>query len=100
MDGSRNLTDDPRVQGTPRWRKAAVFAAEPEAELARQQLETARIPVILMSDRTGIFGPGFVGSSHLGITVVVPADLLEEARELIQDLIDGFGGSIPTDPRV
>jgi hypothetical protein len=92
--GSGNLTGDRAVGGEPHWRKAAVFAAEPGAELARQQLEAAGIPVAVLSDRTGIFGPGFAGASHLGVTVLVPADRLEEARDLLEDFLESFDGEL------
>lgn len=100
MVGPGNLTDEHAVGGSPRWRKAAIFAAEPEAELARQQLEAEGIPVAVLNDQTGVFGPGFAGSSHFGVTVLVPADLLEEARELLEDLVDAFGGTIPSNPEL
>lgn len=79
------------------WRKAVIFAGEPAAELARQQLEGAGIPVAVLNDRTGVFGPGFAGSSHLGVTVLVPADRIDEAREILEDLVDAFGGEMPRD---
>jgi len=95
MVDSGKLTDSRTARGTPGWRKAAIFAAEPGAELARQQLEAAGIPVALINDRTGIFGPGFAGASHLGVTVLVPSDRLEEARELLEDFLENFGGEMP-----
>lgn len=94
MVGPGKLTGNRAAQGTPHWRKAAVFAAEPGAELARQHLESEGIPVALLNDRTGIFGPGFAGASHLGVTVLVPADRLEEARELLRDYLENFGGEM------
>jgi hypothetical protein len=95
MDRTRNLTRSPAVGETPRWTKAAVFAAATEAELARQQLQAEGIPVALLNDQTGIFGPGFAGPSALGVTVLVPEESLREARELIADLIEAFGGETP-----
>jgi len=95
MDRTRDLTRSPAVGESPRWTKAAVFAAAPEAELARQQLEAEGIPVALLNDQTGIFGPGFAGPSALGVTVMVPAELVHEARELIADLIEAFSGETP-----
>lgn len=81
--------------GAARWGKVAIFAAQPEAELARQQLEASDIPVAVLNDGTGIFGPGFSGRSHLGVTLLVPVDLVEEARELLEDFLDAFGAEIP-----
>ncbi len=95
MVGPGKLKGDPAVGGVPHWRKAAVFPAEPTAELARQQLEAAGIPVAVLNDQTGIFGPGFAGASHLGVTVLVPADRLQEARELLEDFVESFGGAMP-----
>ena len=95
MVGPGNLTGDRAVDGTPHWRKVAVFPAEPGAEMARQLLETAGIPVAVLNDRTGIFGPGFAGASHLGVTVLVPGDRLEEAIELLEDVIESFDGATP-----
>lgn len=98
MVGPGDLTDDRVVHDAPHWRRAAVFPAEAPAEIARQLLEGAGIPVAVLNDRTGIFGPGFAGASHLGITVMVPADRLEEAVELLEDVLDNFGGTAPDAP--
>jgi len=98
MDRAGDLKHRAMIGGTPRWGKAAVFAAATEAELARQQLETAGIAVALLNDQTGIFGPGFAGPSALGVTVMVPEGDVAEARELIADLVEAFGHSIPRDP--
>lgn len=95
MDRTRDLTRSPAVGDPPRWTKAAVFAAALEAELARQQLHAEGIPVALLNHQTGIFGPGFAGPSALGITVLVPEERVREARELIADLIEAFGGETP-----
>jgi hypothetical protein len=75
------------------WAKVASFKAPYEAELARQQLEAEDIPAIVQGDLTGIFGPGYMGPSPLGVAVLVPSDRLREARELIADFVEAFGGS-------
>jgi len=79
--------------GVIRWAKVASFKARYEAELAGQQLEAEDIPVALLGDATGIFGPGFMGATPLGVTVLVPSDRVEESRELIADLLEAFGGT-------
>ncbi len=79
------------------WAKAASFKASYEADLARQALEAEGIPVAVLGDATGIFGPGFMGPTTRGNTVLVPSDRVEEARELIADLVDAFGGGIGED---
>ena len=95
MDGPGELKPPPSVGGSPTWEPAAVFAAATGAELARQQLEAEGIPVALLSDRTGIFGPGFVGPSAQAITLMVPSGMVDEALEIIDDILEAFGGSVP-----
>ncbi len=74
------------------WEQVASFAAQYEADLARQILENEDIPVYVRGPEVGIFGPGFSGPSPLGTAVFVPSDRTEEARDLLADLIRGFGG--------
>lgn len=92
MDASRKLKQGSSVEDPPKWEKVAVFAALPEAEFAQQLLEAEGIPAAVLQDRTGIFGPGFSGASALGVTVLVPAGLTEEAREILADTLEAFGG--------
>lgn len=80
--------------GEIRWAKAASFKARYEAEFALQQLEAEEIPVALMGDATGIFGPGYMGATPRGVKLLVPSDRVEEARELIADLVEAFGGGL------
>lgn len=84
--------------GEIRWTKAASFKASYEADLARQTLEAEGIPVAVLGDVTGIFGPGYMGPTTRGNTVLVPSDRLDEARELIADLVEAFGGGGGEDP--
>jgi hypothetical protein len=65
------------------WRPVASYGALFEAELPRQHLENAEIPVLLKGVEAGIWGPGFAGPTSRGITLLVPEDRLEEARELL-----------------
>jgi hypothetical protein len=86
---------DPETEagtGDIRWAKAASFKASYEADLARQALEAEGIPVAVVGDATGIFGPGYMGPTTRGNTVLVPSDRLNESRELIADLVEAFGG--------
>jgi hypothetical protein len=83
--------------GDIRWAKAASFKASYEADLARQALEAEGIPVAVLGDVTGIFGPGYMGPTTRGNTVLVPSDRLDEARELIADLVEAFGGGTGED---
>jgi hypothetical protein len=85
-------TDLRTATSVPSWERVALFGAALEAEMARQQLEEAGIPALIQNPSTGLFGPGFAGRSALGVTLLVPSDRVEEARELIEDLVDAFGG--------
>jgi hypothetical protein len=66
------------------WVPAATYPAVYQAEMAAAQLEQAGIPTIVRGSHIGIFGPGFAGTTPHGVTLMVPADQLEEARELIE----------------
>lgn len=86
---------DPADRGPERnWQKLAVFAAAYGAEMARQRLEAEDIPVAVLNDNTGIFGPGFMGASAIGVTVLVASDRYDEARELVEDLVETFDGEV------
>jgi hypothetical protein len=66
------------------WRVVATFASGFEADLAIALLDAAEIPAIRdNNDSVGIFGPGFQGASSRGVKVRVPADALEDAREIL-----------------
>ena len=68
----------------PGWARVAEFGAPPEADLAAGRLESAGIPVLVRGPETGIFGPGFAGTSPLGVSLYVPTDRLEDARQLLE----------------
>jgi hypothetical protein len=65
------------------WRPVASYAALFEADLPRQHLENAGIPVLVEGVEAGIWGPGFAGPTSRGIRLLVPEDRLEEAQELL-----------------
>lgn len=65
------------------WVPVAEYAALYESELPRQQLEAADIPVLVKGVEAGIWGPGFAGPTSRGITILVPEDRLDEARDLL-----------------
>ncbi|MEJ2215939.1 MAG: DUF2007 domain-containing protein [Gemmatimonadota bacterium] len=66
------------------WQKVAAFAAQYEADLAVARLEAAGIPVLVKGPTTGIFGPGQIGPTALGVAVFVPADQLRRAKEVLE----------------
>ena len=71
------------------WRVLATYASGFEADLAMAQLEAAEIPAVRdNNDSVGIFGPGFQGATARGVTVRVPAAVLEDARAAVT-LADG-----------
>jgi hypothetical protein len=71
------------------WEVLTTYASGFEADLAIALLEAANIPAVRDSnDTVGIFGPGFQGASAHGVTVLVPAAALADAR-LALNMDDG-----------
>lgn len=66
-----------------RWIPLAEYSTSYEAEFAAEILRDAGIPVLLSGPEIGIFGPGFAGPTSRGVTLLVPADALDDARELL-----------------
>jgi len=66
------------------WVPVATYGMVYEAEFARATLESAGIPALVQgTEHVAIFGPGWMGPSNRGITVMVPRECLEEAREVL-----------------
>ncbi len=66
------------------WVVLAEFGAPYEAEIAAGRLESVGIiSRIDHAGAVGIFGPGHGGTSIRGVTLYVPADRLDEAREAL-----------------
>lgn len=73
------------------WRAVATYASGFEADFAIARLEAAEIPAVRNSnDTVGIFGPGFQGATSHGVTVLVPAAALKDARAALK--VVGGGG--------
>lgn len=69
--------------------KVANFPSIIEAELAVSLLESAGIEAIALgNDTAGIFGAGFSGPSSRGADVLVRADRVDEAREVLSSEVD------------
>lgn len=66
-----------------RWIPVAEYGAGYEADLAESILRDAGIPVLVRGPEIGIFGPGFAGPTSRGVTILVPAEMLQQARELL-----------------
>ncbi|HET9441035.1 MAG TPA: DUF2007 domain-containing protein [Longimicrobiales bacterium] len=56
-----------------------------EAEMNAEFLRAAGIPAMLQGPQPGFFGPGFSGASVQGVTLMVPAEDVERARELLDE---------------
>jgi len=65
------------------WIQVATFSTGLEADIARNTLEGADIPVLVRSNAPGIFGLAFQGVVVGGIALHVPTPEVERARELL-----------------
>ena len=65
------------------WAKLKDYASRLEADLDIATLATENVPTIVRGPEVGIFGPGFSGSTSLGVSLFVPKQMLEFAQELI-----------------
>ena len=66
------------------WTVVATCEALYEAELAAGRLEAASLASrIDQRDGVGIWGPGYAGKSVRGVALLVPTDLLAQAREVL-----------------
>jgi len=66
------------------WALLGDFGATYEADIIASLLESAGIPVLRQGTETGMFGPGFVGSTPLGVQLFVPRSRLEEAQAVLE----------------
>jgi hypothetical protein len=68
----------------PRWVKLKTYGSALEADMVVSQLEAAEIPAVSRgNDIVGIFGPGFQGATAKGVDVLVPANAVDDAREVL-----------------
>jgi len=59
-----------------------------EADVAKAALEQAGIPVLVKGADVGMFGGAFSGPTAHGVTLFVPADLLDDARDIVPPAMD------------
>ncbi|WP_373061083.1 putative signal transducing protein [Gemmatimonas sp.] len=71
------------MSGRAEWIEVATFSTGLEADIARDTLEGADIPVLVRSNAPGIFGLAFQGVVVGGIALHVPTPEFERARELL-----------------
>jgi hypothetical protein len=74
------------------------FRSRLEAEAVGHALDQYGIPFLVQSGDTGMFGPGMVGWSPVGASLLVPEDRLEEVRELLSCLVPPAGGDTVKSP--
>ncbi len=71
----------------------ATFASRLEAETIGHALDQHDIPFLVQSHDIGMFGPGMTGFTPSGASLQVPADRVDEVRELltcvVQPLAEG-----------
>jgi hypothetical protein len=70
---------------TSGWTKLATFGSALEADVVVSRLEAAGIPAVSRgNDIVGLFGPGFQGTTAKGVSVLVPAAALADARSVLE----------------
>ena len=66
------------------WVTIANYRAGYEADLAIALLEASGIPAVRRgNDIVGLFGPSFEGPTSRGVDVLVPAEAVTDAREVL-----------------
>ncbi len=66
------------------WVTVLTCSSGLEADFAVQQLDSAGIDAVARgNDIVGIFGPGFSGATARGVDVMVPSNMVEDAREIL-----------------
>ena len=60
------------------------FTTGLEADMARNSLESAGIPVFTKGEQPGIFGGGYGGNISGGITLHVPSPEVDRAQEILE----------------
>ena len=66
----------------------ARFSSRLEAETIGHALDPHQIPFLVQSPDIGMFGPGHIGSSVVGASLMVPSDRLEEVQRLLDCVIN------------
>jgi len=81
---------DKEELGRTKWVRVRTLPSRLYGDQVCDILKAEGIPSLLKGDDIGVFGPGAgYGTSILGITVWVPEDEKDRARELIDAYLDG-----------
>ena len=70
-----------------KYEEIAWFSSRIEAETIGHALDQYEIPFLVQSGDTGMFGPGMIGRSPVGASLLVPPQHVEEARELLNCVV-------------
>ena len=70
------------------WEAVITYTTTFEADVAKTALEQAEIPVLVKGADVGMFGGAFSGPTAHGVTIYVPADRLEEARDIVPPALE------------
>jgi hypothetical protein len=73
---------------TPRWVVLREYASQLDADLDIGVLEGQGVPYRVQGPPIGVFGPGFSGATATGLRLLVPADRVVEAEELLGDDVE------------
>ena len=65
------------------WVLLRSYASSFDAMLDLASLEAEGVPTLVKGHEVGMFGPGFAGSTPHGVRVYVPANAIDDARELL-----------------
>lgn len=65
------------------WVVLQEYAGKIDADLDQATLQEVGIPVMVKGAFIGAFGPGFAGATPFGIRLLVPAEDLEHARDVL-----------------
>lgn len=65
------------------WEAVITYTTTFEADVAKAALEQAGIPVLVKGADVGMFGGAFSGPTAHGVTLYVPADRLEDAKDIV-----------------
>ena len=79
------------------YTEVARFGSRLEAEAVGHALDQYDIPFMVQSGDTGMFGPGMVGWSPEGATLLVPEDRLDEVKELLNCVVQVPEDAVPGD---
>jgi hypothetical protein len=71
------------MESRTEWIPVGHYGAGYEVDFAVATLESAGIPHVVKGRESGIWGPAFAGPTSQGMSVWVPAEFEEEAREIL-----------------